>query len=131
MSTDPSRLSRIGHVILRVSDLKRSTAFYRDTLGLPLKFAFEGFAFFDAGGITLALNENQSVAGKVSELSHEIVFDTADIHAAFAALKSRGVEFTREPRIVTSDATHDLLATDFRDPDGHVLSITGRVPRSK
>jgi hypothetical protein len=26
-----------------------------------------------------------------------------------------------------SDGSHDLYATNFRDPDGHVISITGWV----
>src|SRR5438270_98376 len=119
---------RISNIILRVSDLKRSTAFYQEQLGMTLKFAFPGFAFFDGGGIALALNENKSVPSDTSLT--EVVFETPDIHATYAALMARGIEFTRQPRVVTSDATHDLMATDFRDPDGHVLSITGRVPRS-
>ena len=36
-------------VVIGVSDLERSIAFYRDTLGLPLQFRSEGLAFFAAG----------------------------------------------------------------------------------
>ena len=61
----------------------------------------------------------------------EIVFESPDVMAAYNAMKARGVEFKVVPRIVTTDGTRDLLASDFRDPDGHVLSITGWVPRSK
>lgn len=127
-------LSRIAHVILRVSDLPRSVAYYKDMLGLTMQASFPGFAFFAAGGVTLVLNENKAAAAAAGRVpdgvpATEIVFETTDIHAAHAALKSRGVAFAREPRVVTSDATHDTLATDFCDPDGHVLSITGRVAR--
>lgn len=132
--SDQPVLSRVASVILRVADLKVSTEYYRDTLGLTVQFAFEGFAFFAGGGVTLILNENKAIAASAGVSAGgvpatEIVFDAPDIRAAYATLKARGVAFTREPRVVTSDATHDTLATDFRDPDGHVLSIMGRVAK--
>ena len=54
-------------------------------------------------------------------LRREIVFHVEDIDAAYGQLRGRGVEFCVEPRIVTGEQ----LAADFRDPDGHVLSILG------
>lgn len=119
----------ISNIILRVGDLRQSVGFYRDVLGLTLKFEVPGWAFFDCGGLTLALNESKTAAIAPSSQSTEVVFDTEDIHAAYAALGSRGVAFTRAPRVVTTDATHDTLATDFRDPDGHAFSIMGRVEK--
>jgi catechol 2,3-dioxygenase-like lactoylglutathione lyase family enzyme len=32
----PSRILHIDHIVLRVSDLPRSLAFYRDVLGCPV-----------------------------------------------------------------------------------------------
>lgn len=118
-------ISGVSTIILRVSDLARSTAFYRDQVGLPLAMAFQGFAFFQAGGLRLALNENKATAGKDRGLT-EVVFDCGDIDATYAALIKAGISFSRAPRVVSADATHEILATDFRDPDGHVLSIIGR-----
>ncbi len=37
------------------------------------------------------------------------------------------VEFRVEPREVMRQGDRALHAADFRDPDGHVLSITGWV----
>ena len=76
----------------------------------------------------IALNESREMAAGAG-MAVEIAFDCPDIQGAYEALKARGVTFGREPRVVTSDATHDLLATDFGDPDGHVLSITGRAAK--
>ena len=45
-------------------------------------------------------------------------------------LEERGVAFRIEPRVATTDGTRDLYVTDFRDPDGHVFSISGWVARS-
>jgi catechol 2,3-dioxygenase-like lactoylglutathione lyase family enzyme len=129
MMTADVKLARIANIILRVADLKRSMAFYGGTLGMTLNFNFENFAFYDGGEVTLALNQTSAGAGEAGKQLTEIVFDVEDIHAAYEALAERGVKFSRPPRIVTQDATHDVFATDFRDPDGHALSIMGRVPR--
>ncbi len=115
------KLSRLGIVMLTVDDLNRSTAFYRDVLGLPFQFGSPEFAFFDGGGVTLCLREGPRGAAPVQEGRTEFVFTVDDVDAAHAALTARGVAFRVEPRVVTGDQ----LAADFRDPDGHVLSIFG------
>lgn len=45
----------ISLITLGVSDLARSTAFYRDGLGLPTEGDFEGVAFFKLRGTWLSL----------------------------------------------------------------------------
>jgi catechol 2,3-dioxygenase-like lactoylglutathione lyase family enzyme len=115
------KLSRLGVVMLGVEDLARSTAYYRDVLGLPFQFGSGEFAFFDAGGVTLCLRRSAGNMSPVQEGRTELVFTVDDVDAAYAALSSQGVRFRVEPRIVTGDQ----LAADFRDPDGHVLSIFG------
>jgi len=112
----------IGNLILAVNDMSRSLAFYRDALGLPVRFASGEFAFLQAGAVTLCLRHGAAVAAAGHD-EVEIVFDVADIHSAYETLKGRGIAFRVEPRAVTGD----LWATDFRDPDGHLLSIFGRA----
>ena len=114
-------LSRVSVLMLGVTDLGRSVAFYRDTLGLPLRGTGGEFAFLDAGGVTLGLRQTPDLPPSSDERRVEVVFSVDDIEAAHASLRSRGVEFRRAPRLVTSDQH----AADFRDPDGHVLSIFG------
>jgi len=48
MSTSPANLGikNIGQISIIVHDLPRATAFYRDTLGLPLLFTAPNLAFF-------------------------------------------------------------------------------------
>jgi methylmalonyl-CoA/ethylmalonyl-CoA epimerase len=111
------RLSKASIIILAVTDLNRSVEFYRDRLGLKLLSTSEDFAFFDAGGITIALRVGPSTAGN----SMEIAFAVEHVKLAHQALKALGIEFRREPRVVTGTT----WATDFRDPDDHVLSIAG------
>jgi catechol 2,3-dioxygenase-like lactoylglutathione lyase family enzyme len=129
----PSSL-RVSNIILRVSDVPRSVSFYRDRVGMAVRFSSEEFASLDGGGVQVLLNKPEAAPpgenGGLSSLT-EIVLEAPDVHASFRALQERGVPFKREPRIVTTDGQRDLLAADFRDPDGHVLSLTGWVPKAK
>jgi catechol 2,3-dioxygenase-like lactoylglutathione lyase family enzyme len=123
---------RATRVILRVSDLDRSTAFYRDRVGLTLQSLNEEFAVFDAGGMVLMLEHLPKPPSSPSAglaAFTEIVLESGDVLALHAAMQARGVPFKREPRAVTSDDTRVMYAADFRDPDGHVLSIAGWVAR--
>jgi catechol 2,3-dioxygenase-like lactoylglutathione lyase family enzyme len=127
----PASPPRLATVILRVADLERSLAFWRDRVGLPVKGAGGPFAFLDAGGVALALNAVAPPAepgGGLPALT-ELVLEAADVRAAHAELSARRVPFRTPPRPVTGDATRELWACDFRDPDGHLASITGWVDR--
>ena len=45
-----------SHAIIFVSDMARSIAFYRDVLGLPLRFESPEWTEFETPGSTLALH---------------------------------------------------------------------------
>ena len=47
---------RVSYVIVFVSDMKRSVAFYRDVVGLPLKFDSPEWTEFATDGATFALH---------------------------------------------------------------------------
>lgn len=53
---------RISMVTLGVDDLGRSTSFYRDGLGLPLREESAELAFFDLAGLVLALCPREALA---------------------------------------------------------------------
>lgn len=57
--------TRIGHVHLKVADLERAIAFYRDTMGFDLLMNFGTAAFLSAGGYHhhLGLNTWESLGG--------------------------------------------------------------------
>jgi catechol 2,3-dioxygenase-like lactoylglutathione lyase family enzyme len=115
------RLSRVGTILLGVRQAARSIAFYRDTLGLPLTAQFEGFAFFNAGGVTLALSE--ALARAIPQIAGaiEVVFAVEGVRQAHKSLSEKGVSFTIEPRQVAGPN----WAANFQDPDGHHLSVFG------
>ena len=116
---------RIARIMLRVSDMERSIAFWSVKVGLEVQYAAGEFAFLDGGGVQLALNRVQDLPP--DETMTEIVFEVDDVTAAYDHLGERGVDFEVQLRSVTSDGDRDLLAAHFYDPDGHVASITGWV----
>ena len=111
----------ISHVMLGVSDLDKSLAFYRDKLGFAVKNQIPGFAFLDAGGVTLALSKDIWTHLGKSAGASQVVFGVKSVKADYDELKSKGVEFMGEPR----NADGSNWAANFRDPDGHLLSIFG------
>jgi len=123
----PLSLGSGGNLLVMVSDLEKSVGFYRDTLGLKMTGDIPGeFAFFIWGEITLALRETDR---PIARCLCGISFQVADVLATHESLTKKGIAFTKPLRTVTSNDAQELLATDFRDPDGHVLSITGWVQK--
>ena len=112
---------KISHVILGVESKDRAVKFYRDLLGLKLQMEFEGFAFLDGGGCTLALSEGLARANTYKVGATEVVFGVESVRDAYDDLRAKGLEFVNEPRAVSGP----MFAANFKDPDGHGLSIFG------
>jgi catechol 2,3-dioxygenase-like lactoylglutathione lyase family enzyme len=119
------RLTQIGVIMLGVQDLARSLGFYRDKLGLTVQSEIPGFAFMDAGKVTLCLSEPAARARGQVAGAGEIVFSVDDVTMAYQALREKGVQFTHEPRAVSPGT----WVANLDDPDGNHLSLYG--PQSK
>lgn len=112
-------------LVIYVSDMARSTAFYRDTLGLPLKFTSPGWTEFNNGGTTLALHRHmggeargaQPAAGQAT-----LVFAVDDIQSAYEELQERGARFSMAPQKQASGQTLAVL----HDPDGFGITLQQR-----
>lgn len=120
---------KIARVILRVSDLDASVAFWSEKVGLSVLFGGGPFVFLDGGGVQLALNQAQRELETDSSLT-ELVIEVDDVRATYHKLSGRGVPFEVVLRPVTEDGDRELLAAHFRDPDGHVASVTGWVDKA-
>jgi catechol 2,3-dioxygenase-like lactoylglutathione lyase family enzyme len=118
----PAEITGFRQIALTVSDVGRSTAFYRDALGLPFLFAAgPTLAFLDVGGVRLLLS---SPEGELKPgLSSVLYFQVADIDAAFAAMAGRGVSFPCAPHFLAAMPDHDLWLCEFSDPDGNALAL--------
>jgi len=119
---------RVSHVILRVASMARALPFWRYQVGLPVRAAGGAFAFLDAGPVAIALNEAppEPGGGGLAALT-EVVLEVDDVRSAHGEMAARGVPFRVPPRPVTNDGRRALWAADFRDPDGHLVSLTGWV----
>jgi methylmalonyl-CoA/ethylmalonyl-CoA epimerase len=125
MTNDQFGLSTLGQVLVPVTDIERSTAFYRDRLGIPFLFSYPGIAFFDADGVRLYLAQPESpdFGGRAT-----LYFRVADIHGAVATLEERGVAFTERPHVVHRDPTYELWMAFTTDPDGNNIGLMCEVP---
>jgi catechol 2,3-dioxygenase-like lactoylglutathione lyase family enzyme len=110
----------LSFVMLGAADVDRSVGFYRDDLGLRVQSRFEGFAFFEAGAVTLALSEELAGRAPASPEGVELVFAVDSVTETYGALKGT-IAFVNEPRAVNGDN----WAVNFNDPDGHALSFYG------
>jgi catechol 2,3-dioxygenase-like lactoylglutathione lyase family enzyme len=111
------RLSKVSYVMLGVSDIQAALNFYQGKLGLKATSKSDDLVFFDAGSISLVVS---SEIGKKPGDS-EVVFAVEHVQHAYEMLSRDGVKFEHEPHQVTESS----WAANFRDPDGHILSIFG------
>jgi len=108
--------NQLGYVIEFVADMDRAVKFYRDVLGLPLKFQSPEWSEFATGTTTLALHpaSAKSPAGKV-----ELGFTVPDLDQFHQEMTARGVQFTMPP---TKQDFGGSLA-QFVDPEGAYCSV--------
>lgn len=121
-------LGPLGQIALTVTDLSRATAFYRDTLGLPLLFEVPRMSFFDVGGIRLLLGLPEPDAPRANGSSC-LYYRVNDIRAVYDELAGRGVRFSGEPHLVARMSDHDLWLAPFKDGEGNVLALMSEVRR--
>ncbi len=120
-------IKNIGQISIITHDLRRATAFYRDTLGLPLLFTAGNLAFFDCGGVRLMLGPAET-----PELDHPssiLYFRVPEINAAHKRLLEMGVQIVAPPRLIAPMKTYDLWMVAFRDSEGNLLELMSEVPR--
>ena len=104
----------------------KSVSFYKETIGLPLKFESDemGWAEFDLGGVSLAVErqnpndeESKSLVGRFVGISIRV----DDMEAVYQELLKKGVEFDGAPE---NQEWGGVLA-HFKDPDGNTLTLLG------
>jgi methylmalonyl-CoA/ethylmalonyl-CoA epimerase len=128
MSTPIGLLKSIGQIAVRVRDLDRAIATYRDRLGLRFLFqAPPGLAFFECGGIRLMLALPE--AGEFDHAASLLYFSVDDIQAAHMALTARGIVFRTPPHVVADLGDRVLWLGDFEDGEDNVFALMSEVPK--
>ena len=110
---------RLTYAIKYVADMGAAVAFYRDKLGLELKFELPFWTEFATGDTVLALHpaSDDNPAG-----STELGFAVDNLGEFYARREQLGIEFTREPREM-----HGIDIAGIRDVDGAHVSVSGPV----
>lgn len=126
---------RIGHVHLKVSDLDRALAFYRDVLGFDLVARLgSGAAFLSAGGYHhhLGLNTWESKGGGpppagTTGLYHVAILypDRAALGDALRRLRDAGIELDGASDHGVSEALY------LHDPDGNGIELYRDRPEAE
>ncbi len=97
-------MKKIDYTIVFVSDMKRSIDFYRDVLGLPLKFESPDWTEFATEATTLALHAAVAGSREPSALEHHPAgschpgFQVDDIEAFHQKMSAKGVRCIRPSR---------------------------------
>ena len=119
----------LGQVALTVADVTRSTAFYRDAVGLRFLFAAgPSLAFLDHGNARLMLS---SPEGEFTPGSGTVLYlRVGDIEATHGLMRARGVTFIDVPHLVAPMPDHDLWMCFFRDPDDHTIALMSERPKA-
>ena len=125
-------MPRLGHVILFVSDLDASVAFYRDVVGLTYRFTDAGYAEFDTGPTRFALYERRRAewltgGAVLPGPAGEVVLLVEDVDAVVDALQGRGVPVLAEP----ADRPWGHRTVHVADPDGFIVEFAQEVPRAR
>jgi catechol 2,3-dioxygenase-like lactoylglutathione lyase family enzyme len=112
----------LKYVIANVSDLHAAVAFWRDTVGLKLKFQTPEWAEFDTGPTRLAL---QPASATNPAGTWQPGLRVPDLAAKRADLAARGVALGAAPR-----EEHGFLLSLFTGPDGAPVSLSGPSPKA-
>ncbi|GAC1379789.1 MAG: VOC family protein [Ktedonobacteraceae bacterium] len=121
------QLQKPDYIVVYVSDMQRSTAFYRDVLGLPMQFTSPGWTEFNTGSITLALHTTGDTkvvlsAGRPPAGQAHIAFVLDDLQTTYEALQAQDVHFSLPPQ---KQPTGRTLAV-CHDPDGFGITLQQR-----
>ena len=112
--------SRIGAVILLVSDMKDSIKFYRDILGMEVKEKSKDWTEFSKHGTVLALHPVKKSKKRNIKRSKSMLvgFNVYEIETLCKDLKKKKVRFYKK----LSEEPFGKHAI-IRDPDGHLISL--------
>jgi glyoxylase I family protein len=124
---------KVGAIVFSVKDIRRSEAFYRDTMGMKTTLRTERYdadhpeesiLFAEAGPVSLIFFQRE---GKVGH-TPIVVFTLADggIDNLVEKLAGHGVQI-----VVPVSEAPGGWTSDFLDPDGHMLSFyqSNKQPR--
>ena len=119
----------LAYAILFAADLARSIHFFRDIIGIPLRFSTDSYAEFQTEGAKFALYARaelptligrEAPAGPPPWPQGEIAFFVEDPDAEHERLRRAGVTILAPP----TDRPWGERTLHLADPDGNVIELT-------
>ena len=115
---------RVNYAIVFVSDMKRAVSFYRDVLGIPLRFESPGWTEFATEGATLALHASEVPDSKSDDPQHAPAgrcrpgLSVPDLAVFHARMVENNVACVQVPKEVFG-----ARVAQYLDPDGLTISV--------
>ncbi len=126
----------LGYVVLFVEDLDRALAFYRDKVGLSVRFQDKGYAELAVAGSKFALLARSRLpelvgaghTGRPASGAHEagVTLLVEDVDRVHRDLTSRGISFLGAPQ----NRPWGQRTAYFQDTEGHLIEIATNLPRA-
>ncbi len=118
-------MTRFGYTIVFVRDMGRSIKFYRESMGLPLRFESPEWTEFATGSCNLALQK--ATDGSVEAVSPDHIpaghchvgFIVTDLDEFHQKMVNQGVKCVQEPKTGSSGRM-----AMYADPDGLPVSVS-------
>jgi len=125
---------RVGHVHLKVSDLDRAVAFYRDVLGFEVTQEMSGAAFLSAGGYHhhVGVNVWESRGGSAPSSRATGLYHVAFLYPTRRSLAVALQHVLRAGIVLEGAADHGVSeALYLRDPDGNGIELYWDRPETE
>lgn len=114
----------LRYLMLFVSDLSRSTRFYRDGLGLTVRSETRDTVEFDAGGLVLSLHQAHSEAAHhhppTMSGGQRLGFHVEQLPAVHERLVREGARTVSPP-----EERYGVQMALYEDPDGFNFTVAG------
>ena len=115
---------RVNYAIVFVSDMKRAVSFYRDVIGLPLRFESPGWTEFATDGATLALHASEGSDPKKEDPLKVPAgrcrpgLSVPDLNEFHKRMVESNVPCIQEPKEIFG-----VRVAQYVDPDGLAISV--------
>jgi catechol 2,3-dioxygenase-like lactoylglutathione lyase family enzyme len=126
----------LDHIVLNVSDVERSLAFYQSALGLTAE-RVDAWRRKEVGFPSLRINEStiidlvaapaRAAEGELNLAHFCLVTDSPTLDEAIQALSAAGTSIETGPA-VRSGARGNALSIYFRDPDQNLIELRTYAP---
>lgn len=113
--------AQTSYAVLPASDLERAKSFYSEKLGLTPVNENPAGAFYELGGVQFFVTKSTGASpGDFTQLGVRV----ADIEAAVAELRGRGVAFEEYPNSKEGIMdTGPVRAAWFKDSEGNLIGV--------